>query len=678
MATAQQFVAIAVAENGYVETGNNNTKYGEWFGLNNEPWCAVFVSWCASKAGIPESGLARAASAGDFIYQAKTNGKGAYHAKGSGYTPKIGDLFIVDYRGGSSAQHVGIVASIGSGATFTSIEGNSSDKVCQRIRNFSDFDYVTPLFSDKSADTTTLKPQRERVVEVPEGLGKLYTYETWNREEHGYTKWIGNQKKLIELCEQRGEQRYDADGYGYVGNRYAVAMTNTFGNIGDYVDIYCVDGRVIHAILGDEKHTGKPVAYDPNPANKWGHLNGQVVVEFMTNWPATPVHQNPPGNGGVTKVINLGNYFEYPEYARGGEAGGIGESGKVEITSSRIVNEVGGRGTARVNPLEDKNTIGGYVELYIINHDGKVAFPAVAGDITLELCRKGAPGKLTFTVIKSPELDFQEGAQVILKRKGFEMFYGFVFEKSRSKGEIIKVTAYDQLRYFKNKDCYVYENKTADELIKMIAEDHNLVCGELQNTGYKIPLRVEDNSTLFDIIQNAFDITLYNTGEMFVLYDDFGKLTVKKPKDWLFDVVIDDETAQDLDYTTSINEDVATRIKLYYDNKQTGEREIYIYNNEELIDKWGVLQMCESVEEGEDGIAKAKLMSALYAAKNRTLTIKDAFGVPDIRAGCCVYIKLPLGDTEINNFMLVENVKHKISDSKHTMDLTLFGGEFTA
>lgn len=631
--------------------------------------CSSFVIAAYEQAGIPVKS-AGATYTGNirsiFTQRGFTDVTSQVNLK-TGAGTKKGDVLL------NTENHAALVRDDGGAIVHAS---NSSNGICLRGWYNHPWNYV--LRYTQGYSVNTLKPQRERVIKIPEGLGKLYTYETWNREEHGYTKWIANQKKLIELCEQRGERRYDADGYGYVGNRYAVAMTNTFGNIGDYVDIYCVDGRVIHAILGDEKHTGKPVAYDPNPANKWGHLNGQVVVEFMTNWPANPVHQNPPGNGGVTKVINLGNYFEYPEYARGGEAVGIGESGKVEITSSRIVNEVGGRGTARVNPLEDKNTIGGYVELYIINHDGKVTFPAVAGDITLELCRKGAPGKLTFTVIKSPELDFQEGAQVILKRKGFEMFYGFVFEKSRSKGEIIKVTAYDQLRYFKNKDCYVYENKTADELIKMIAEDHNLVCGELQNTGYKIPLRVEDNSTLFDIIQNAFDITLYNTGEMFVLYDDFGKLTVKKPKDWLFDVVIDDETAQDLDYTTSINEDVATRIKLYYDNKQTGEREIYIYNNEELIDKWGVLQMCESVEEGEDGIAKAKLMSALYTAKNRTLTIKDAFGVPDIRAGCCVYIKLPLGDTEINNFMLVENVKHKISDSKHTMDLTLFGGEFTA
>jgi hypothetical protein len=31
-------VDIAKAELGYKEIGNNDTKYGKWYGLNNNPW----------------------------------------------------------------------------------------------------------------------------------------------------------------------------------------------------------------------------------------------------------------------------------------------------------------------------------------------------------------------------------------------------------------------------------------------------------------------------------------------------------------------------------------------------------------------------------------------------------------------------------------------------------------
>ena len=45
-------IEVAKAEIGYTETGNNDTKYGEWYGLNNQAWCAMFVSWCYDKAGL--------------------------------------------------------------------------------------------------------------------------------------------------------------------------------------------------------------------------------------------------------------------------------------------------------------------------------------------------------------------------------------------------------------------------------------------------------------------------------------------------------------------------------------------------------------------------------------------------------------------------------------------------
>ena len=41
------FMAIAEAQLGYREKGRNGTKYGTWYGLPGQPWCAMFISWCA-------------------------------------------------------------------------------------------------------------------------------------------------------------------------------------------------------------------------------------------------------------------------------------------------------------------------------------------------------------------------------------------------------------------------------------------------------------------------------------------------------------------------------------------------------------------------------------------------------------------------------------------------------
>ena len=49
-------IVIDAAQNevGYQETGNNDTKYGKWYGLNNQPWCAMFVSWCFAQADLSQ------------------------------------------------------------------------------------------------------------------------------------------------------------------------------------------------------------------------------------------------------------------------------------------------------------------------------------------------------------------------------------------------------------------------------------------------------------------------------------------------------------------------------------------------------------------------------------------------------------------------------------------------
>ena len=80
---------------------------------------------------------------------------------------------------------------------------------------------------------------------------------------------------------------------------------------------------------------------------------------------------------------------------------------------------------------------------------------------------------------------------------------------------LLYTSAYDQLRYLKNKDTYVYENKTATEVVQMIAADFNLSVGAMDDTGFKIESRSEPDKTLFDIILTALGLTTISTGQMY-------------------------------------------------------------------------------------------------------------------------------------------------------------------
>ena len=317
------------------------------------------------------------------------------------------------------------------------------------------------------------------------------------------------------------------------------------------------------------------------------------------------------------------------------------------------------------------------VEL-LIEHNGKLFIPAVEDGITWSTERKGSPGTLTFKVVKDSIVDFTEGDPVRLRIDDNDIFYGFVFVKKRDKDHHIQVTAYDQLRYLKNKDTYVYENKTASEVVRMIAEDFHLQTGDIENTGFKIKSRVEENTTLFDIVQNALDLTTENRSTMYVLYDDFGKIALKSLDSMQLNIVIDEETGENFDYTSSIDSNTYNKIKLTYDNDDSKTREVYIAQSTENINQWGVLQYFETLQEGENGQAKADALLSLYNAKTRNLSINNAFGDMRVRAGSLLPVMLNLGDVELANMMLVEKCKHEFKNDQHLMTLTLRGGEFVA
>lgn len=322
------------------------------------------------------------------------------------------------------------------------------------------------------------------------------------------------------------------------------------------------------------------------------------------------------------------------------------------------------------------------VEL-LIQHKKKLFIPVVEEGITWSTERTGCPGELQFKVVKDKTLKITEGDAVRLKVNGRKIFYGFIFKMQRDKEQIITVTAYDQLRYLKNKDTYVYENITAGDLIKMIASDFKLKTGSIENTKYKIPSRVESNTTLFDMIGNALDLTLQNKKKMYVMYDNFGKITLKKLGDMKVGnnnkyLLIDEETGENFDYTSSIDDNTYNKIKLTYDNDKTGKREVYIAQDSKNMNSWGVLQYYDTLQEGENGKAKADALLSLYNQKTRNLSIKNVCGDTRVRAGSLVIVQLNIGDMKINNWMLVEKCKHEFKESQHLMTLTLRGGEFVA
>lgn len=298
--------------------------------------------------------------------------------------------------------------------------------------------------------------------------------------------------------------------------------------------------------------------------------------------------------------------------------------------------------------------------------------------IQLVTKRKANPGKLTFKIardlIPAGGVEFYEGDAVALMYDDIGMFWGYIFSKSRTKEQIIAVTAYDQTRYLKNKETYCY-SKTASEVVKMICEDFNLQMGEIADTGYTINERIEDNSTLWDTIYNAIDFTNIYTGRYYELYDDFGDITLKPVDENRLPIALvsDDNTLIDFSYKTDIDTNTYNRVVLYRDNEDTGTREVYEAQDTVNEMKWGVLQYTEKVSEGYTEGQIQDLCDRfikMYNKVNRTFSVEDK-GNPNVRAGCGIWVQIDDVGEAINVGAMVESCTHTFKNGEHTMKLEI-------
>lgn len=305
--------------------------------------------------------------------------------------------------------------------------------------------------------------------------------------------------------------------------------------------------------------------------------------------------------------------------------------------------------------------------------------PVTENGVKWETDRQGSPGKLTFKVQYDRKLKFQEGDAVALKYRASStdewkaLFTGYVFTMKRKKDGWIDVTAYDQLRYLKNKATYVYKDKKASEVLRMIVEDYKLTTGTIVDTSYVIGECVEDDQSLFDIIQNALDQTLISTTDMYILYADSTGVCLRDALDMKLDLVINKSAAEDFDYTSSIDDETYNEVELYYDNDETNKREYYHAVDATNVGRWGRLRLTESIKNPANAEDRVKKMLEVYNRKRRTLKVTGAFGDCRCRAGTSVIVQLDLGDIKVDNYMLVEKATHTFKKDEYRMDLTLGG-----
>lgn len=123
----QQRLKLAKKHLGYIEGSGNHTVYGKWYGLDGNPWCAMFVSYIDHQAG----GNFRYAYTPFITRDARAGTNGLRETS----DPSGGDIVTFDFDNSArdssayATDHVGFFDRWVDRARgiFTTVEGNTGD-----------------------------------------------------------------------------------------------------------------------------------------------------------------------------------------------------------------------------------------------------------------------------------------------------------------------------------------------------------------------------------------------------------------------------------------------------------------------------------------------------------------------------------------------------------------------
>lgn len=313
----------------------------------------------------------------------------------------------------------------------------------------------------------------------------------------------------------------------------------------------------------------------------------------------------------------------------------------------------------------------------LIKNNEKVydATNLLEGEVAIENSVLGTCGKMTCSIIRDGIVEFVEGDQIQFFVEGEIFFSGWIMKKSRTSKQIITVIAYDQFFYLvQNKDTYVYYNKKASELIKMIASDYGLEVGNICDTGWQIPQRIEEGETLWDMIETALELTRKETGKEYFFYDNGGKLTLKEKKDMVTNEVLQcDGSIEDYIYVTDISEDTYNGVQLFQAGRLETEKLSYRDERAEEVKKWGRLLYYQRVDHRLTQYDMKVIGDTFLAQKCRvkkTLVLKQVSEEIILRAGESVCVELPeLAEISLKGMYVIEKGVYHFFNGGYKADL---------
>ena len=325
----KDILGVAATQLDYVEGPyknqeyGNDTKYGDWYGLPYNEWCAMFVSWCARQADISKSILKNSCRAG-----ADPENFNIACYSGKEYTPQPGDLFFKE-----GFTHVGLVYEV-RGDTFITLEGNVN------YENISENDGFTVTYLERKISECYFGVPEYEGCDTCPVTGTDHDY-TRKHEAHPHANYFE--------CDACGDKYYTGSyahvtdcvscmvcgcSTSYAGLYKVVGVSNymnlrsghgssyAFESIADLdqtVEVLAGNGSWAHIVDGPnvfygsmdflERYVPTPGAFQADAASKL--VGDPVVLRWNTAQTATAYHIQLLKDGEQVVSCDLGDVRQY-------------------------------------------------------------------------------------------------------------------------------------------------------------------------------------------------------------------------------------------------------------------------------------------------------------------------------------------------------------------------------
>lgn len=265
-------------------------------------------------------------------------------------------------------------------------------------------------------------------------------------------------------------------------------------------------------------------------------------------------------------------------------------------------------------------------------------------------------------------IDVEKGHRCALYEDGKELFQGIIMATAQTEKRIMSFNAYDMGIYLaNNKDTYVYNNKTADEIFLDVCKRLGLPVGTVDKCAHRIPELIKSHTTAFDVIADALSLDFDNTGTRHFVISDKGKLSlITRRKNILQYVLSSEENILSYSFNRSI-EKTKTRVIMLSDENKV----LATARNADLESTIGIFQDVGKPDETLNQAQVQQLVNTKLKEQGRIeKTINaDVLGNSDIISGVGVFVQIP--HLDINGTYYVDEDTHTWEGGFHKLSVKL-------